>query len=64
MAPSRRPDVLVPVLVGHVLVAALVWRDLARRPDARVRGGKNLWRVLSALNTSGSVAYVLLGRYR
>ena len=62
MSTPRRPAVLLPVLVGHVLAAAWVWRDLAQRPAARVRGAKNLWRVLSALNTSGSAAYVLLGR--
>jgi hypothetical protein len=49
-------------VAGHVLLAALVWRDLARRPAARVRGSKNLWRLLSAANTSGSLAYVLIGR--
>ncbi|SEP64526.1 hypothetical protein [Microlunatus flavus] len=59
---SRRPAVLLPALAGHVLVTALVWRDLARRPASGVRGGKNLWRALSALNTGGSLAYVLLGR--
>jgi hypothetical protein len=50
--------------VGHTVVTALVWRDLAHRPDARVRGGKNLWRTLSALNTGGSLAYLLIGRRR
>ena len=64
MSTSRRPAVVVPALVAHVVVTALVWRDLASRPDAQVRGGKNLWRALSALNTSGSLAYLLLGRRR
>ena len=64
MSPSRRPAAVLPVLVAHVVVTALVWRDLAARADGEVRGGKNLWRVLSALNTSGSAAYLLLGRRR
>ena len=64
MSSSRRRALVVPALVGHAVVTALVWRDLARRPDAAVRGGKNLWRTLSALNTSGSLAYLLLGRRR
>jgi hypothetical protein len=61
---NRRPAWLVPALAGHVLLAALVWRDLARRPATGVRGSKNLWRLLSAANTSGSLAYVLVGRKR
>lgn len=64
MSSSRRPALVVPALVGHTVVTALVWRDLARRPDAGVRGGKNLWRTLSALNTSGALAYLLIGRRR
>jgi len=64
MSSSRRPALVVPALVGHTVVTALVWRDLAHRPDARVRGGKNLWRTLSALNTGGSLAYLLIGRRR
>lgn len=61
-ASARRPACLVPALVAHVVVTALVWRDLAARPDRAVRGPKNLWRVLSALNTSGSLGYLLVGR--
>ena len=57
-----RPALLAPILAAHLVVAALVWRDLARRLAGSVRGGKNLWRVLSAANTAGSLAYVLVGR--
>lgn len=64
VSTSRRPAAVVPALLAHVVVTALVWRDLASRPDAQVRGSKNLWRTLSALNTSGSLAYLLLGRRR
>lgn len=59
---TRRPAWVLPALAAHVVVTALVWRDLAARPASQVRGPKNLWRVLSALNTSGSVGYLLLGR--
>lgn len=62
MTDERPPAWLAPVLVAHLVVATLVWRDLARRPADRVRGSKKLWRLLSAANTSGSVAYVLVGR--
>ena len=51
-------------LIGHVVVTAMVWRDLRRRPASQLRGGKNLWRVLSALNTGNSLIYVLVGRRR
>lgn len=61
---THRSNIVPLVLLGHALVTALVWRDLARQPSMRVRGGKNLWRLLSAANTSGSLAYVLVGRRR
>jgi hypothetical protein len=47
---------------AHLLVTAATWRDLSRRPANRVRGSKALWRVASAANTGGSVAYFLIGR--
>ncbi len=64
MSSSRRPALVAAALVSHVVVTTLVWRDLARRPARDVRGGRNLWRTLSALNTGGALAYVLLGRRR
>jgi hypothetical protein len=51
-------------LIGHVIVTALVWRDLRRRPDSQIRGSKKLWRGLSALNTGNSLLYLLVGRRR
>jgi hypothetical protein len=61
-----RKDVrrVLPVLVAHVAITALTWRDLRRRPADQVRGSKKLWRVASAMNTVGSVAYLALGRKR
>jgi hypothetical protein len=56
--------VLVPVLLGHVLLTALVWRDIDRRDRSDLRGGKLLWRTLTALNTGNSVIYLLVGRRR
>ena len=65
---NRKPNSLIAVLayivVFHVPVTVLTWQDLNARPDAQVRGSKTLWRVVSALNTMGSVAYWLLGRRR
>lgn len=53
---------LAAILAAHVAVCTLTWRDLARRPDAAVRGKKDLWRIASALNSGGSLAYWLVGR--
>jgi hypothetical protein len=54
--------VLAAVAVVHVTVTALTWRDLRSRPAGQVRGPKSLWRLASALNTTGSAAYWLFGR--
>lgn len=63
---TRKPKPLLVVLayigVFHVPITALTWRDLNSRSDAQVRGRKTLWRIFSALNTTGSVAYWLFGR--
>jgi len=62
---ERKPGtvkVLLLYLPVHILVAALTWRDIGHRPADRVRGSKRLWRLVSALNTLGAVAYWLAGR--
>ncbi len=66
MAATKKPNklVLAAVAVVHVTAVALTWRDLRDRPAAQVRGNKKLWRVASALNTSGSAAYWIFGRRR
>jgi hypothetical protein len=46
----------------HILVTAVTWRDLKRRPSSQVRGSKRLWRIVSAANTLGSLAYLVIGR--
>jgi hypothetical protein len=63
MAKRKPNKVLLAVFGGlHLLVTAAAWRDLkSRRPD-QIRGSKTLWRILSALNTAGSLAYLLIGR--
>jgi hypothetical protein len=55
---------IIPVLVAHAAITTLTWRDLRRRPAEQVRGSKRLWRVASAVNTIGSLAYLTLGRKR
>jgi hypothetical protein len=63
---KRKPDkvALAVIAVVHVTVMTLTWRDLRSRPAADVRGNKKAWRVASAVNTLGSVAYWIFGRRR
>ena len=65
--PNRRParpEFVIPALIGHVIATALVWRDIARRDPSELRGSKNVWRVLTALNTGNHLLYWLVGRRR
>lgn len=66
MADRRKPNKLVLAVIGvvHLTVMTLTWRDLRSRPPGQVRGNKKIWRVASALNTTGSAAYWLFGRRR
>jgi hypothetical protein len=59
---EKQKRVLIVVLVIHVIMLKLTWLDLRRRPDSAVRGKKRIWRLASALNTTGSVTYWLFGR--
>jgi hypothetical protein len=54
--------VLAGIVVAHVVVTAVTWRDLRRRAPEQVRGSKRFWRVVSGANTIGSGAYYLVGR--
>jgi hypothetical protein len=56
--------ILLLVLVVHVILARFTLRDLRRRPASAVRGPKRLWRVWATTNTTGSLAYWLVGRRR
>jgi hypothetical protein len=66
VAQKRKPNKLVFAIIGvvHLTVMTLTWRDLRSRPPGQVRGNKKIWRVASALNTTGSAAYWLFGRRR
>jgi hypothetical protein len=50
------------IVVVWLGLMAWTWRDIRIHPAEQIRGSKNLWRVLSAINISGSVAYWLIGR--
>ncbi len=66
MAWKKDKPVNKPLLVGgiavHLVVATLTWRDISLRPASRIRGTKTAWRIASAVNTLGSVAYWTVGR--
>lgn len=56
------PRLVIPALVLHGVLTALVWRDIARRDRSELRGSPTLWRVLTALNTGNHLVYLLVGR--
>lgn len=64
MASRDRPNpaVLAGIAVLHLTATSLTWRDLRDRPAALIRGDKTAWRIASAVNTVGSVAYWVYGR--
>jgi hypothetical protein len=61
---KRKPNkpLLTGVVAGEVVVAALAWRDLARRPDSKVRGNKTAWRIFITINPGNALAYWAIGR--
>jgi hypothetical protein len=64
---SNRPvsPVLVALaLLGHLVLTALVWRDIDRRAESELRGSKALWRAVTALNTGNHMLYLVVGRRR
>ena len=61
---AQQKKVLLVVLVVHLIVARITLRDLRRRPASAVRGPKRLWRIWASMNTTGSIAYWLVGRRR
>ena len=61
---GKRKVILLVVLVVHVILARFTLRDLRQRRASAVRGPKRLWRVWATTNTTGSLAYWLVGRRR
>jgi hypothetical protein len=64
MTMKRKPNkyVLATLAGAEVIIAALTFRDLKRRPPEQIRGSKRFWRVLSLINPGNSIAYWLVGR--
>ena len=61
---SKQVRVIAVVLVIHLILLKLTRNDLRDRPANAVRGNKRFWKVWSTMNTTGSVAYWLVGRKR
>ena len=61
---AQQKLILLVVLIVHLILARFTLRDLRRRPPSAVRGSKRLWRVWATTNTTGSLAYWLVGRRR
>ncbi len=61
---TQQKRLLLVILVVHLILARFTLRDLRRRPASAVRGPKRLWRVWATLNTTGSIAYWVVGRRR
>jgi len=62
VTPNRKRLLAAIIVPIELVLAALAWRDLARRSDDQVRGRKNVWRVLVSINPGNSVFYWLFGR--
>ncbi len=61
-SPGERVALLALIGASLALVGAAE-RDIARRPQAEVRGSRTVWRAL-CLNALGAVAYLVWGRKR
>jgi hypothetical protein len=60
--PKHPVLLLVAIAAVHLNITWITWRDLRSRSDEQLRGSKNVWRLVTAANTLGSVAYWTLGR--
>jgi hypothetical protein len=61
---ASKPKLYAALLVAHLVVTSLTWRDIRSRSDQELRGSKRLWRLASASNMSNSLVYYLVGRKR
>jgi hypothetical protein len=58
------PKVLAAIVVGHLVLTTLAWRDIGHRTDDQIRGSKKVWRVATGANSVNSLAYFIFGRKR
>jgi hypothetical protein len=58
------PKVIAAIVVGHLALTTLAWRDIRNRPDSQIRGSKKAWRLATGANSVNSLAYFIFGRKR
>lgn len=61
---APNPKVIAAIVVGHLTLTTLAWRDMRNRPDDQIRGSKKVWRVATGANSVNSLAYFIFGRKR
>jgi hypothetical protein len=61
---SPNPKVIAAIVIGHLALTTLAWRDIGRRTDDQIRGSKKIWRVATGANSVNSLAYFIFGRKR
>jgi hypothetical protein len=59
---DRQQTVLLVAVSVQLSLAATAWADLATRPAALVKGRKDLWAAVIAVNFRGPIAYFARGR--
>ena len=59
---SRQQAVILTLASVQVLLAAMAWTDLARRPAESVDGSKARWALVIAINFFGPLVYFRWGR--
>jgi hypothetical protein len=57
-----RKRLLAVLVAGEIGSVLLAWRDLERKSDSAIRGGKLVWRIAMLANPGNSLAYWLFGR--
>lgn len=62
--PKQKARLVVAAVAVQAVIAAVTLRDIRKRPAAAIRGPKPLWRLLGTANTTGSLAYWIVGRKR
>ncbi len=55
---------IVALMIGHFALVGVAHADLSKRPAEQIHGPKWLWRMLTAANTSFTVAYLVWGRHK
>ena len=64
LTKDQKTRLVIVAVAVQAVIAALTVRDINHRPAEAIRGPKRLWRLLGSINTTGSVAYWIVGRKR